>query len=148
RARGSAGCHPGLAALPVAGAGDAAWRWAGVHRPEAGVVPAAPARRRVAGAPGPDRYAGVRPLALGGFLVPGRACGDLQAWRVRARAAPPGAAGARQWRRDPADVGCGPEGMAAGQQRWPRAPAQAFPRCPRAAFDGVTAPTRMLMVLN
>ena len=46
-----------------------------------------------AAAPGPDRHAGIRPVALGRFLVSGRARGDVQARGLRARPAPSGAAG-------------------------------------------------------
>src|SRR3546814_8423989 len=41
--------------------------------------------------PGRHRQARVRPLALGGLLVPAGARGDLQARRLWQRAAPPGA---------------------------------------------------------
>src|SRR3546814_18552924 len=48
-------------------------------------------RHRKRPVPGRHRQARVRPLALGGLLVPARARGDLQARRLWQRAAPPGA---------------------------------------------------------
>src|SRR3546814_17518389 len=48
-------------------------------------------RHRKRPVPGRHRQARVRPLALGGLLVPAGARGDLQARRLWQRAAPPGA---------------------------------------------------------
>src|SRR5690606_23817725 len=98
-ARGGAGQHPRLAALPPAPALHPAREPARLHRPEAGLVPAASHWQRRRRPPGPVREAGIRLLALGGFLVPGPARGQFQARGLYAGPGPPGAARPRPGRR-------------------------------------------------
>src|SRR5579859_1501598 len=87
RARRSARRHAGLAALQAPAPLRAAQRKAAVHRPKAGLVPAALPRRRIARAPGPARKTRIRPVPLGRILVPRRARRVVQALGVRTRAA-------------------------------------------------------------
>jgi hypothetical protein len=88
---GSAACrsgcgHPWLASLSPAQSLCATPSAPYLHRPEAGLVSAEAGRWRGSAEAGCLRQAGVRSLALGGFLVPGRACGQFQAGQVYERA--------------------------------------------------------------